>query len=117
MKPHRGNTISGNNGPGVQIRDAGTMDNSLHGNNIGTDVPGNNALPNAGDGVLVSGGASVWKLRNSNAPGPPDITPFAYGGPNVLPITGDFNFPAQPLLAADGPGPGAADSASRPRRG
>jgi uncharacterized delta-60 repeat protein len=60
-------------------------------------------------GVLeVNGGVSVWKLRNANTPGPPDITPFAYGGANVLPITGDFNFPAQPLLAADGPGPGAA---------
>jgi hypothetical protein len=60
-------------------------------------------------GVLESqGGASVWKLRNSNSAGAPDITPFAYGGTGALPVAGDFNFPAQPLFAAGGAGPGAA---------
>src|SRR5262249_28394514 len=56
----------------------------------------------------VSGGALVWKLRNSNSAGPPDIAAFAYGASSFLPIVGDYNFPALPQFAADGEGPGAA---------
>jgi hypothetical protein len=60
-------------------------------------------------GVLEpQGGVSVWKLRNSNSAGPPDITPFPYGAAGGLPITGDFDFPALPEFAAGGQGPGAA---------
>jgi hypothetical protein len=60
-------------------------------------------------GVLeVQGGASVWKLRNSNSAGTPDYPPFAYGGPNVLPVAGDYDFPALAEFAGGGAGPGAA---------
>jgi protocatechuate 3,4-dioxygenase beta subunit len=32
-----------------------------------------------------------WYLRNSNTPGAPDVTPFAYGGANWTPVVGDWN--------------------------
>jgi hypothetical protein len=38
-------------------------------------------------GVFRPGTAS-WFLRNSNTPGEPDISPFAYGGMNWLPVLG-----------------------------
>jgi hypothetical protein len=34
---------------------------------------------------------AIWYLRNSNSPGAPDITPFAYGAPGWYPITGDWD--------------------------
>jgi hypothetical protein len=49
-----------------------------------------------GDGTTTigvaekSGGALVWKLRNSNSPGAPDIT-FAYGKDTDIPVVGDWN--------------------------
>jgi hypothetical protein len=61
-----------------------------------------------GDGVYSPGvadpesGVLTWKLRNSNSSGPPDLTQFAYGGDTFLPVTGDWNFPALPLLAEGG---------------
>jgi len=33
----------------------------------------------------------VWSLRNSNTPGAPDITPFAYGGVGAIPVVGDWD--------------------------
>jgi hypothetical protein len=48
-------------------------------------------------GVLEpQGGASVWKLRDSNSAGAPDVTPFAYGSTAVIPLAGDWDFPALP---------------------
>jgi hypothetical protein len=46
-------------------------------------------------GVLEPhGGVSVWKLRDSNSAGAPDVTPFAYGSTAVIPLAGDWDFPA-----------------------
>jgi len=52
-----------------------------------------------GDGITTIGVVEVdpatnflvWKLRNSNNPGAPDIAPFAYGALGQVPITGDWN--------------------------
>jgi hypothetical protein len=41
-----------------------------------------------------------WFLRNSNTPGGPDITPFAYGAPGWTPVTGDWIKPAATTTAA-----------------
>jgi hypothetical protein len=34
---------------------------------------------------------ATWYLRNSNSPGAPNFTPFAYGGPNWISVVGDWN--------------------------
>ncbi len=53
-----GNLISGNARYGVAIYGSGTSNNTLEGNNIGTNVAGTAALANGGAGVLVNGGAT-----------------------------------------------------------
>ena len=51
-----GNLISGNSNVGVYITSAGTANNVVAGNDIGTDVTGTRALPNAGHGVAIDDG-------------------------------------------------------------
>jgi titin len=49
-----GDLISGNGGAGVRIRDAGTQENKVVGDLIGTDITGKAKVPNA-DGVIING--------------------------------------------------------------
>ena len=49
----QGNLISGNSNDGVYITSAGTANNVVAGNKIGTDATGTKALPNAGHGVAI----------------------------------------------------------------
>ncbi len=51
------NLISGNSGDGVAITGAGTNDNDVIGNYIGTDEAGTAAWANSGHGVHIYGGA------------------------------------------------------------
>ncbi len=53
-----GNVISGNGYDGVQIISAGTDDNVVAGNKIGTDVTGTIAVANGSQGVEVDGGSA-----------------------------------------------------------
>ncbi|MCC6420670.1 MAG: hypothetical protein IT429_20725, partial [Gemmataceae bacterium] len=34
---------------------------------------------------------ATWYLRDSNSQGVPDVAPFAYGGPNWIPVAGDWD--------------------------
>src|SRR5262249_18464099 len=66
------NVISGNSGNGIEIFAFGTnvSGNVIAGNYIGTDVTGTAALPNAGDGVLITNGASRNTVGSSVNPWP-----------------------------------------------
>jgi hypothetical protein len=52
------NVISGNNGSGVFLADAGTSGNFIRGNFIGPDATGASAAPNGYEGIYIVGGAS-----------------------------------------------------------
>jgi len=60
-----GNIISGNGGSGVFITGAGTTGNQVYGNKIGVDTTGVLSIPNTGNGVLISAGASSNVIGSS----------------------------------------------------
>ena len=57
-EPGQGNVISANNGIGIFIFGAGTIDNTIQGNLVGTDENGTAALGNGSNGIDISDGAS-----------------------------------------------------------
>lgn len=57
-EPGQGNVIAANNGIGIFIFGAGTIDNTIQGNLVGTDVNGTAALGNGSYGIDISDGAS-----------------------------------------------------------
>jgi hypothetical protein len=61
------NLVSGNTYDGIQIADAGTNNNKVEGNYIGTDVNGTAALANAADGILVNNGATNTTIGGTTA--------------------------------------------------
>jgi hypothetical protein len=63
----RRNLISGNNEDGVFVTGAGTTNNTLAGNLIGTDASGASPLPNVDDGVHISQGASANTIGGTSA--------------------------------------------------
>src|SRR5262249_2438520 len=48
------NVVSGNQNDGILLTGAGTANNAVAGNYVGTDAAGTAALPNRDDGLLVS---------------------------------------------------------------
>jgi len=61
------NIISGNSWDGVSISGAGTEDNLVVGNYIGTDVTGSGSIPNGFRGVVVFASASNNRIGGSSA--------------------------------------------------
>ncbi|MGQ9585672.1 MAG: CSLREA domain-containing protein [Anaerolineae bacterium] len=59
------NVISGNDWAGVSMADAGTQDNTVVGNYIGTDATGTAALGNAWEGVRIFRGAQGNTVRQN----------------------------------------------------
>lgn len=61
------NVISGNALQGIFVSDAGTADNRIEGNFLGTDPAGNAPLPNGWAGVEVAGGATGTRIGGTTA--------------------------------------------------
>lgn len=57
------NTISGNADDGIEIEGVGTSNNFVQGNFIGSDFAGVLAIPNGGEGVEITGGATKQHHR------------------------------------------------------
>jgi len=62
-----GNVISGNSGAGIYFEDAGTDNNVIQGNYIGTDNTGTVALGNSSNNVNINSGASSNTIGGSVA--------------------------------------------------
>jgi hypothetical protein len=54
------------------------------------DPPGSGGAESSGGGATESGASGVWYLRNSNSSGIAD-NEFLFGGPELLPVNGDWN--------------------------
>jgi titin len=65
--PGARNVLSGNAYNGVVIAFAGTVDNLVEGNDIGTTASGGTALANGGDGVDIVGGANTNTIGGASA--------------------------------------------------
>ncbi|MGP0066264.1 MAG: NosD domain-containing protein [Isosphaeraceae bacterium] len=65
-----GDVISGNKGDGIRLS-AGANDNSILGDEIGTNAAGLDPLPNNGDGVDLEGASS--NIIGGTAPGAPNV--------------------------------------------
>jgi len=68
-----GNVISSNSGRGIRIEGAGTANNTVIGNFIGTDASGMTSLGNGGVGVIISDGAQ------HNTIGPDNVIAYSSG--------------------------------------
>ena len=61
------NLISGNGSDGIRISGANTTENMVFGNNIGTSLNGQSAIPNNGRGVLLEGQAKYNMIGGMTA--------------------------------------------------
>jgi hypothetical protein len=61
------NLISGNESIGISITGDGTMNNTVRGNYIGTDITGTAVISNTNDGIRITGGASYNIVGGANA--------------------------------------------------
>jgi len=86
--PGEGNVISGNNGYGIEIRNAHAKNNIVQGNLIGTDDIGVRSLSNGSDGVLLN--ASDNSVGGMDAPSGNIIAFNGGAGVNVVSGTGNL---------------------------
>ncbi len=78
-------------GPVTVLVKAGASHNSGGTGNAASNTFSITYQPAAQTVGVFNPATATWYLRNSNSPGAPDITPFAYGAPNWYPVTGDWN--------------------------
>lgn len=80
------NVISGNGGDGVKIDGAGSLDNSVVADYIGTDATGSVSVGNAGNGIEITHGARLNTI-GGNTPTSPAFTGRPADG-NVISANG-----------------------------
>jgi len=103
---HTCNAIGGNGDFGVAVQGAGTNDNTVQGNYIGSNSAGTAALPN-GHGVLVNLGAQGNGIGGAGTPAKPGPAPapaaahgVAGAAPTPTALPGDATATALPLPPA-----------------
>jgi hypothetical protein len=106
--PGGANVISGNGGSGVRITGAGTANNIVSGNYIGTDVTGKAAIGNQ-FGVRVDGGAAGNTVGGTTAGARNVITGNAGSGVIVTGADAVGNAIRQNLIVDNGGSPQAID--------
>jgi hypothetical protein len=86
-----GNVISGNIGSGVFIAQ-GASSNRIRGNLVGTDATGQLAVPNRGDGVLISdSGAATCDANTIGGTGPGSGNVIAFNDDNGVEVSGSLD--------------------------
>ena len=111
------NLISGNQLYGVLLVGIGATGNRIQRNAIGVDRTGTNALPNAGDGILVLGSAGNL-IGGTNTPAGNIIAGNGSAGIELAGVFGGFGFAASNNVVAGNfigllPTPPAAKPAAR----
>jgi len=105
------NVISGNDGNGVSLQDAGTMRNALRGNVIGLDPSGTLPMTNTNSGVSVSNGATQNLIGDDGSTPASPVSAVAVPAAHVTAVAGGATTsvsPAAPHPADSGsPVPGA----------
>ncbi len=89
--PGERNLVSGNDGNGVGISDAGTMSNTVSGNYIGTDASGAIALGNHENGIVIGGGASYNLIGRDEAGECNVISGNAFNGVGIWDAGTNYN--------------------------
>jgi Ca2+-binding RTX toxin-like protein len=64
--PVERNVIAGNNNHGVVVLAAGTQDNVIAGNYVGTDHSGTAAVPNLWSGIAIAAGATINRVGTNS---------------------------------------------------
>ena len=91
VTPGERNIISGGHSDGVVIHAAGTDNNAVTGNYIGTDVTGTLDLGNSGSGVVVSGGGQSNIIGGTTAGERNVISGNAANGVGIVGLGSDNN--------------------------
>ena len=94
----QGNLISANSYVGVQIQNAGTTNNAIIGNLIGTNISGDSANGNTSAGILIIGGASNNRVGGSHSAGVCDGDCNLISGNGVGVVIPTENTPGNQIL-------------------
>jgi parallel beta-helix repeat protein len=94
----QGNLISANSYVGVQIQNAGTTNNAIIGNFVGTNIPGDSANGNTSAGILIIGGASNNRVGGFHSAGVCDGDCNLISGNGVGVVIPTENTPGNQIL-------------------
>ncbi len=99
-----GNMAGGPSSDGVEITDPGTGANVVEGDFIGTDMFGNNAVPNSGNGVLIAAGATSNTIGGTSVGARDIISGNGYSGVAIEGTGTSGNFVEGDYIGTSGDG-------------